>query len=240
VLAALRGSGPAPPAGTPYAAAGNIKTFICPSAPAPESATNMTQINPVGVLGKHFPSGGIWSSVCPNPNQKYLTTYIFAGSAFTSTISQTGKTNYLANIGYADIDSRGLDGYQGPFRLDTYAMPITGISDGTSNTIGFMETAGGFVNWGSGNANNGWYQAPYGHGHTISNFGTCPNATNGNCSNTPEGRGLARGLPGSVHPGGRINTMFMDGSIRAFSGSVDFTVYVYMCGAQDGQVVAFE
>ena len=236
VLPVLPGVGVPPPAGSKYAAEGNIKTFLCPSAPQPEAVSNLAQIATCGVAGKHFPSGGIWGT----STAMSFTTFFYSAGSFSTTVTQTGKTNYMVNIGYAALDSAGLDQYMGPFRLNTRALGIPGISDGTSNTIGMCESAGGFINWGTGNPDNGWGLYSYGHGYTISNFWTCPNAGNGNCDRTPAGRGLARQLPGSLHPGGRINTMFMDGSIRSFSGGVDFLVYVYMCGAQDGQVINFE
>ncbi len=81
----------------------------------------------------------------------------------------------------------------------------------------------------------------YGHAYTASNFGTCPNNTNGNCKFTPTaGRGLGSGVPGSFHGGEPFQRVFMDGSVRAMNGSIDFTMYVYISGASDGQVVSFE
>jgi hypothetical protein len=34
--------------------------------------------------------------------------------------------------------------------------------------------------------------------------------------------------------------MFLDGSIRSFKPSVGFTIFVYMCGAKDGQLVSLD
>jgi len=219
----------------PYAAQNTIKTFICPSAPQPDGARAMTEISCYGVEGKHFPNGGIWNNAPGGTTNVSFTSFIFDATSLPTTVGQTGKTNYLVNIGYAAKDSDGLDQYLGPFRFDKGALKIVQITDGSSNTIGLLETAGGNIAqapW------NGWFQAPYGHAYVISNFWTCPNRSNGNCDFTGGGFGLGWGIPGSFH-NGRINSLFMDGSVRSFDGSIDFLTYVFMCGAQDGQTVNF-
>jgi len=216
VLPVLPGVGVAPPAGSPYAAQGNIKSFLCPAAPSPDSILNMPQLRVWGVPGKHFPSAGIWAppnAVAGAVNANTFTYITAAGNG--TTVSQTGKTNYLVNIGYVDTT---LDQYNGPFQYNSgtgTGLRITAISDGTSNTIGFAESAGGLTFIGT--TNEGWTVEPYGHAYTSSRFGTCPNTTNGNCKFTPaSGRGLGAGVPGSLHASNRINTLFMDGSVRAF------------------------
>ena len=60
---------------------------------------------------------------------------------------------------------------------------------------------------------------------------------NGNCDFSAQGLGLSYQLPGSMHTGGRLNTLFMDGSVKSIDGGIDFLTYVFLCGAQDGQVV---
>jgi len=236
VLPVLPGYG----TGTTFAAQNTIKTLICPSAPS--NILNMPQLRIWGIQGKHFPSAGTWGANSSAPPALNTNTFTFTSNGgFTTTVSQTGKSNYLVNIGYAAADASGLDGYMGPFRYNSgtgTGLPIVTISDGTSNTIGFAETAGGLTFIGT--ANEGWTVESYGHNYHASNFGTCPNTTNGNCKFTPvAGRGLGAGVPGSMHGNNRINTLFMDGSVRAFDGSIDFLTYVYICGAQDGQVVTF-
>ncbi|WP_020468506.1 DUF1559 family PulG-like putative transporter [Zavarzinella formosa] len=237
VLPVLPGYGATPPTGSDYANNGAVSTFVCPSAPV---AVNMAQITVYGIAGKHFPSGGIWGAAGTSSSAIQVnTSYFTSGSGFGPTITAAGKSNYLVNIGYVANDAAGNDAYLGPFRLDTFALPIAGVSDGTSNTIGFAESAGGYLNFGTGSASNGWGSNSYGHAYTASNFWTCPNSGNGNCVTSAQGLGLGAGIPGSLHGGNRINTMFMDGSIRTFSGSVDFATYVSLCGAQDGAVVTF-
>jgi prepilin-type N-terminal cleavage/methylation domain-containing protein/prepilin-type processing-associated H-X9-DG protein len=221
----------------PYAADGNIKSFICPAAPAPQAASCMTEFSTLGVEGKHFPQGGIWNNAPGGTTSDSFTFFVFPASSYPTTVTQTGKTNYLVNIGYADIDADGLDSYQGPFRYGPYGMKILGITDGASNTIGFCESAGGNI---PSAPFNGWFQAPYGHAYTISNFWVCPNSGNQNCNFGPGGLGLGYGIPGSTHASGRFNTLFMDGSVRSLNGSIDFLTYAYLCGAQDGQTVNFD
>ncbi|MFM7541469.1 MAG: DUF1559 domain-containing protein, partial [Planctomycetota bacterium] len=164
------------------------------------------------------------------------TTYTFTtGGGFGSTISQTAKTNYLPNIGYMQSDT-----YIGAMQYNSNGrgIPISSILDGTSNTIGFCETAGGLSF--AGTANEGWNYFAYGHGYFASDFGICPNSTNTNCNNTAAGRGLSAGLPGSLHGNNRINSLFMDGSIRAINSSLNFSTYVYISGVSDGISVNFD
>ncbi len=150
-----------------------------------------------------------------------------------------GRTNYIAMAGYTPSATSNVgDAYRGIFGYKSKTK-IPSISDGTSNTIAFMETAGGYIDFG-GTTGAGWVGAMYTMGAQFSNFGVCPNSTNGNCVTGSLGRGLAAGMPGSNHGGNRINVGFGDGSIRTFSPSVDFNTFVYLCGKSDGQVVTFD
>jgi len=236
VLPVLSGFG-ASPTGV-FANRGDVKTFTCPSAPV---SVNMTRLARLGIAGKHFPSGGPWGAAgTPTSSIAKDTVFFTTASGSGPTIAQTGKSNYLVNIGFVANDNSGNDAYMGPFRYDARALSILGVTDGTSNTIGFAESAGGFTDFGTGNANNGWAGFAYGHAYSISNFGTCPNSSNGNCVNTPAGYSLSIKSLGSFHGGNRINTTFVDGSVRSFSGSVDFKTYVVLAGAQDGEVVTYD
>ena len=150
---------------------------------------------------------------------------------------QLPKLTTSSTLGYVDGGS-GLDGYQGPFRYtkgSDKGMRITAVTDGTSNTIGFAESAGGLLS-----PDHGWFGFAYGHAHTISKFWSCPNADNGNCDSSAAGRGLGWGIPGSTHAGGRYNVCFVDGSVRSMNGGLDFQTYASICGAADGQVVNFD
>jgi prepilin-type N-terminal cleavage/methylation domain-containing protein/prepilin-type processing-associated H-X9-DG protein len=232
----LRGYGPA---GAPaYAAEGNIKTFLCPSAPSPESARNMPQLRAWGIKGTDHPSTGSWAGVGVAAPGMSATTATFTGGGIN--ITSTGKNNYTFNIGYCSAPGSGLEGYRGPFRYNSgtgKGQAIAGISDGTSNTLAVAESAGGltFLN----TTNEGWTINPVGHSFFASNFWACPSAS-GNCVRTSAGKGLGSGIPGSLHAGGRYNAAFMDGSVRSMNGALDFTTYAIICGAADGQLVTFD
>lgn len=102
LLPVLPGYGSVPPAGTPYANDGNVKTFICPTAPDPKTAINMPQGRIAGIKGIHYPAtflGGAGAA----PPALNSTTYYFTGSTsatYGDFIGRAGKTNYLVNIGY--------------------------------------------------------------------------------------------------------------------------------------------
>jgi prepilin-type N-terminal cleavage/methylation domain-containing protein/prepilin-type processing-associated H-X9-DG protein len=236
----LRGYGPA---GAPvYAAEGNIKAYLCPSAPAPESARNMPQLRAWGIKGVDFPNTGTWAGTGATPPALSRTTYTFTQAP--THVTTTGKNNYSFNIGYGSDPASGLDGYRGPFRFNSASekgMTIMGVTDGTSNTIAVAETAGGLTFVGDTSGNEGWTMNPVGHSFFASNFWSCPNPGTTNCVRTPaSGLGLGSGIPGSLHTGGRYNALFTDGSVRSMNGALEFGIYAAICGAADGQVVTFD
>lgn len=238
LLPVLPGYGSVPPAGSPYANDGNVKTFICPSAPEPNTAVNMPQGRIAGIKGVHYPATFLGGAGAAPPAINATTIYFTGATSATYAdfIKRAGKTNYLVNIGYFNIDT-----YIGPFQYNkgsSSGIQIGHVSDGTINTIGFAESAGGIKF--TGTPQEGWSQFSYGHGFFASDYGVCPNPTNSNCEKTTASKGLGAGYPGSMHPGNIINTMFLDGSIRSFKPSVDFVIFVYMCGAKDGQLVTLD
>jgi prepilin-type N-terminal cleavage/methylation domain-containing protein/prepilin-type processing-associated H-X9-DG protein len=225
---------PSPPVGGPtiapppsttgrYGAADTPKVLTCPSAPGPQEAVYVLQIrsNP-GIAGVDFPSGLAAS-----------TSYFYSGSPVTQIL---GKTNYLPMGGYVSAGIPNED-YRGMFYWKSAVRP-TMVQDGMSNTIAFVETAGGLVTLGGV---TGWAHISWVAGVSWANYGTCPDPTNGNCIfgtvNGIEGRGLGRGQPGSQHTGNRINVLFGDGSVRNIPPNLDFVTYVYLTGIADGQIV---
>ncbi len=229
------------------------KVFICPAAVAPEEFAYVTQVQRVGQGDVDY-RGSLFGDA---PGANHYTTYLYDNVSATYIVANTGTTNYLANRGYLTKDSPpdgspfpGLFPYtkqtSAPTPFSTQGtpngrgLPLEAVPDGTSNTIAFMETNGGFIN---GLGTQGWVGHNWGHAMFFADFGTCPDHTNdvlnnGNCDFAHGGFGF--GEPSSQHAGNRINTAFGDGSVRSLAPNVDFTVFVYMCGASDGQSVVFD
>ena len=223
-------SPPTPPG--VYPVSPNLKTFKCPSA-APDAGGQFGTIRMQtgGQPGRDYPA-----TYGLNP----YTAYIVAGSPSASTQSAYGRTNYLAMMGYGTADADG-ETYKGMFPYKNGTRIVT-ISDGTSNTVAFLESAGGFIDFGGG---PGWVGNGFAMSAQLSAFGTCPDPTNdaasgGNCDFSSKGRGFAYGLPSSMHTNNRINVVFGDGSVRSISPTINFSVYAYICGIADGQVVTFD
>jgi len=211
-------AGAVPPRGR-WGAEGFLKVFTCPSAPLPQAAPLVIQIRTCGTAGVHFPAG-----LASN------TAFIYSTNP---PVGWLGTTNYAPMAGYmADFnDYYGMMYWKSQVAFGT-------ITDGTSNTIAFIESAGGVASVGS--VTNGWTHFSWASAWAFSNFGLCPNPTNGNCRyppNFPTGRGLSRGQGGSQHANNRINVAYGDGSVRAISPTIDFALYVYLCGTNDGQII---
>ena len=235
-----------PPQGRFGLALPNIKTFLCPAAFDPGTATYLVQVSEVGYADTDY-RGSLFGRT---PGQgPFYTYYIYANTANPLVLQQSGQTHYLFNRGYV------TDGYApGPFRYTKQrsaatafssvgtptgnGMGIMQVADGTSNTVFFMETNGGFI--GNFQSTSGWLAFNWGHAPFYSDFGLCPDRTNPNCDFSPSGRGYGWAIPSSAHAGNRIMTLFGDGSVRGISPTVDYGVFVYMCGASEGQVVTFD
>jgi prepilin-type N-terminal cleavage/methylation domain-containing protein len=215
-----------PPNGGRYAGENSVPTFLCPSAPVADVTMFAMQLSTWGVAGTDYnvPSDG--------PNlQTGRGSFWYTAEPGT----RLGRSNYAPMAGYL---SASFPQYRGFFSHNSKNQ-LVGAKDGTSNTIFFMESAGGNVNitgvtitWG----NMAWPSAML-----FANFGTCPDKTNGNCLYDNGGQGLRGGLPGSLHPQNLIMTAFGDGSVRQLSPTVDFSaVFVPLSGMSDGDVVTFE
>ncbi len=234
-----------PPQGRFGAEKPHLPMFLCPSAPSPDDHRNMIQITAVGFGDKHFRASVTGASTTTFS----ASFYNYTAASSPDAVNRTGKTNYLFNRGYLSDDR-----YDGPFvysnKLGSGVSPASylnppskgesyaTITDGLSNTIVFLETAGGNVF--AGTANEGWGGNSWGHAPAYADFGMCPDRTNGNCRFTPAGKGLSSGLPGSLHPAGLVNVAFADGSVRGILASMDYSTYVYLCGRKDGQIVALD
>ncbi len=209
-----------------YGTEGNIKTFLCPSAPSPESAITVWLYNNYGTPGIHY-------NAAFSPNFVNSTPSGLPGGILM------GRSNYMASFGEfrglvllrgsnppSGVDCTGVFGYNSKTKLEA-------IGDGTSNTIMFAESAGGFADTLGG----GWTMETWSSSVWWSTFGVCPRQDNGNCDFSSAGRGLGWGLPGSFHAGNIINVAMSDGSVRGINpATLDFLTMSYLVGKNDGVV----
>lgn len=227
----------------------DLGTFLCPSAPPPENANNIIQVTGVGIADEHYRGSLLGRS----PGQGPFFTYYIYRSNSGEAVAGLGQTNYLFNRGSVRFQNR----YIGPFTYDDARKanvsgpiapfrepPVKGtkigtVTDGLSNTVFMMESAGGYLDWGNPQF-DGWCAMTWGHAPFYSDFGMCPNGANPNCDSSATGKGLSWGLPGSLHAGGIVNTVFGDGSVRPVIGQIDYATFLYICGAGDGEVVNFD
>jgi prepilin-type N-terminal cleavage/methylation domain-containing protein len=228
-------------------AARSIGTFLCPAAmnQGIGDQTGVMRIFTGGVAGRDYPAV-IKPGETPNPLATY-TGYFLVGNLHPI----YGRTNYLGMAGFrvrstteqsylssgdptrlAMVTAKGVFTYNNRER-------VSNIQDGTSNTIGFMESAGGYTDFGSGDPNNGWGGTAYSAALTYSQFGMCPDKTNGNCDFT-NSAGLSWGLPGSNHAGNLVQTVFCDGSVRGVRPDMAFSLYVLLAGMADGSSVSVD
>jgi prepilin-type N-terminal cleavage/methylation domain-containing protein len=220
-----------------YPVSPNLKALTCPAAVIPPTAQfGLVRMQTSFSPGRDYPTTYQTSEgITLNPGITYIT-----GSATFSGVSTQqayGRGNYLAMAGYGAIS--GDDPYRGLFGYYNQGVRITQASDGMSNTIAFIESAGGLFQASVGGWDQ-WIGNSWAMNAQLSAFGTCPDNTNGNCQFTTLGRGMAWSLPGSFHPQNRIMTLFGDGSVRAIAPNVNFSTYVYICGMGDNVVVNFD
>jgi len=229
-----------PPAGRLGLALPNIRTFQCPAAFDVTANVNMIQFAGVGIADTDFRGSLYGYAAGSGP---YFSFNIYQANA--ALVSITSQTHYLASRGY--VGAGGT--YTGLFIYDkstTAATPYSTVgtpsgrgrsmvsaTDGLSNTIGFMESNGGYLG-------TGWTGQNFGHAMFFTNFGTCPDRTIGNRDFSSNGKGYSWAIPSSPHTGNRIITALGDGSIRSFSATIDFTTFVYLGGAADGQPVTMD
>jgi len=219
-------SGPSVPPRPPaiYASEGNIKTFLCPSAPEPGTA--------VTVWMAHDYRGTAFTTPSTAPPQQNSVRSAAPGASIM------GRSNYMASAGdfRGSILVRGSNPAVGVPCRGIFApyqkLKIGAISDGTTNTVMFAESAGGYLS-----ADGGWTMETWGGAMWWSAFGTCPQSGgNGNCDNTPAGKGKGWALAGSFHAGDVCQVAMGDGSVRGLKiGSIDFLTMDYLAGVSDGQ-----
>jgi prepilin-type N-terminal cleavage/methylation domain-containing protein len=202
---------PRPPA--IYGCEGNIKTFLCPSAPSPESAVTAMLCQNYGNVNINYapgsPIGHVYSSA---PGRLIM-----------------GRAHYMAVAGECR-NTAPYNNYKGYFFYQSREKIHT-ANDGSSNTMMFIEYAGGTINWNnSGGIPNGWSTPSWSAGFCYLCFGL------------PTGLGLANGTdswwgPSSRHTNNIIQVCFGDGSVRKIQNNVSFAVLLALGGTNDGVVL---
>jgi prepilin-type N-terminal cleavage/methylation domain-containing protein len=207
----------------------DLRVFQCPSAPTVKDSVIVTVFSICCVPNVDFPSP-------PFPaDGSAVGNYDFNTPPYNTLI---GRTSYAPMAGWLHT---GGGTYSGIFTWKSRTK-MTDITDGTSNTIAFAETGGGYVDFGDGSP-AGWGQLSWAGALFYADFGTCPDPNNDkakgfNCDFSSNGRGMALGLPGSFHAANRINVTYTDGSVRSIPPNLDLPLYVFLTGKADGQVVS--
>ncbi|HET6576350.1 MAG TPA: DUF1559 domain-containing protein, partial [Fimbriiglobus sp.] len=197
-----------------------VKSYQCPSddpnATIPTSLGGM-----VDFYGPGDDCGGSFNK--PNMCIDYI--YDLPVSYPAMAARQPGGTNYIPCAG-------GLGAYTGrandAYRLypgiyyPNSKVKLTEISDGTSNTLAFGETVGGYTTDGQKNFHQSWMGA--------------------------SGMAVAWGLPSnfkdarwymysSKHAGGLVQFAFGDGSVKGVRSSISSGTYRALGGRSDGYVL---
>jgi prepilin-type N-terminal cleavage/methylation domain-containing protein/prepilin-type processing-associated H-X9-DG protein len=233
---------PRPPA--VYGAEGNFKTYLCPAAPSPDPSSTAIQaiLPPPGNPATNTPD--------PQPLVDYNPGQGTPGTFWYSTLPGSqimGRTNYLPSAGDARtridrnnpsggrVDAHGLFYYKSKERVGA-------VPDGTSNTLMFVESAGGMLGGGALSApadtprwtNQSWAGAIW-----WSSAGICPNAQFANCTFNPSPPPYTSPVfaAGSRHTGGICNVAMADGSVRGINApNIDSLSLAYLAGSRDGEV----
>jgi prepilin-type N-terminal cleavage/methylation domain-containing protein/prepilin-type processing-associated H-X9-DG protein len=210
---------PRPP--TVYGCEGTIRSLLCPSAPAPESYNTAWEATNYGTQGVDYPAA--------------VPTF---GTAFSGAPGRLvlGRCNYLGMGGFGP---RSQDPkYVGLFYYQSNNS-VARVSDGTSNTMMFGEYAGGTTVWnGGGGIPDGVSTACWSAGFMFTMFG--PPTTQDVPSNAAPPAIPTVGVFNSRHAGNLVNVAFADGSARSLQTSIDFMVWVYLSGIEDGMVVTLD
>ena len=176
-----------------------LSLFRCPS-DSPERST----IGTIMCLNTYFEA----------PNQAIQGGYLVMNSSGGNAL---GRTNYVGVAGgYGIIDVKEADAYRGCFHSRS-EYNLSDVRDGSSNTLLFGETAGGF------DANN---QRLYSHSWMGS----------GCMAVFPGIKGKEWGQFCSFH-GDSAQFCYADGSVRTMTDSVATNILMSISGIREGQVV---
>jgi prepilin-type N-terminal cleavage/methylation domain-containing protein len=228
-------------------AARSIGTFLCPAAINQTAGDQMSvmRIFTGGQAGRDWPAVLKPGEVSNNALANY-TGYFLVGNLHPI----YGRTNYLAMAGtrYTASSEQSRLSSGDPTRIALVSAKgvytynnrerISNIQDGTSNTFAFMESAGGYVDFGDPTI-NGWGGNAYSMGITYTTFGMCPDKSNSNCDFTNSG-GLSWGLPGSNHANNLVQSVFCDGSVRGVRPDMAFAIFAFLGGMADGMTITVD
>jgi prepilin-type N-terminal cleavage/methylation domain-containing protein/prepilin-type processing-associated H-X9-DG protein len=231
---------PRPP--TVYGGEGAFSVFTCPSVPevdtgsttvqlvlppsvaAPYTAQPYTDYNPD--LG---PSGQYWYSTQPGAQILGRTNYLASAGSPSLKVDRNSTANPQARV-----DAHGLFYYKSKESLAR-------VPDGTSNTLMFVESAGGLDGIGGDQFFSAphWTMQAWAGALWWSAYGICPNSNGAGpfCSTAAGGQGLFFLGAGSLHAGGICNVAFADGSVRGINAAgIDSLSLTYLAGTRDGQI----
>jgi prepilin-type processing-associated H-X9-DG protein len=228
---------PRPPA--TYGGEGNFKVFLCPSAPPVNPASTVIQaVTPPGVTagldwnGAWGGAGALWFSTMPGAQILGRTNYLASAGDPRPRVDRTSTATPPARV-----DVRGLFYYKSQESLSR-------CLDGTSNTLMFVECAGGLFS-STGDPFFGtptWTMNAWGWGVWWSAYGVCPNVNspNGpgqNCVTTNDGKSLSVFAAGSLHASNICNVAMADGSVKGLNvRNLDSLSLAYLAGTRDGEI----
>jgi prepilin-type processing-associated H-X9-DG protein len=231
---------PRPPA--VYGGEGNFKVFLCPSAPQPDPSSTVIQaiLPPPGDPAAGTPNPVAF--VDYNPGQGSPGTFWYSTLPGSQIL---GRTHYLPSAGDARpridrnnpagarVDAHGLFYYKSRQRVGL-------VPDGTSNTLMFVESAGGMLTGLSSPADTPkWTNQAWAGAIWWSSAGICPNTRFSNCTwnRSPPPYASPVFAAGSLHSSGICNVAMADGSVRGINApNIDSLSLAYLAGARDGEI----
>jgi hypothetical protein len=211
-----------------YGCEWEVSTFMCPDGPRPHETVTALMAPRYGIDGVDYRS-----------DDGLDTGHLFTGSPGRLIMA---RSHYLGMAGDWRAEDPYLGKYRGIFTFNSHTRIPADIQDGVSNTIGYAEAWGGYVDWGGASGiPSGWSTGSRSVGFNYSTFGTCPNADNPNCD--PQSFGLCFGTYGALHllhsangPVLGFNVAMVDGSVRTLRGDIYFGIWDALCGKADGEI----
>jgi len=176
-----------------------VKSYLCPS----DNADTVTAST--GVIDAYFMVGST-----------FYIDYVFDWPKFGH---ELGAANYIANGGYAG-NAPGYTNLAGPYYQNSKTK-MTTITDGTSNTIAFVETLAGTFS---------------GRNFRLSWMGSGSMAT---FPGLPVDSSVNWYHASSKHTG-IVQMGFCDGSVRSMRKGTPSSLYTYASGMADGAVLNFD